>query len=43
MLVMKGFNEEMEIFNNNVGLMTAIINHLQAENEASVESIAEFE
>ncbi len=43
MAMLKGFNEQMAQLNKNIGFMTAIITHMQTENEGSVQQIAEFE
>ena len=43
MVMLKGFNEQMAQLNKNIGFMTAIITHMQTENEGSVQQIAEFE
>ena len=43
MVMLKGFNEQMAQLNKNIGFMTAIITHMQTENEGSVKQIAEFE
>ncbi len=43
MVMLKGFNEQMAQLNKNIGFMTAIITHMQTENEGSVHQIAEFE
>ena len=43
MVMLKGFNEQMAQLNKNIGFMTAIITHMQTENEGSVQQISEFE
>ena len=43
MVMLKGFNEQMAQLNKNIGFMTAIITHMQTENEGSVKQIAAFE